>query len=452
MPASLLPCVNCHGGDGRGKVEAGVTPPDIRWDTLTKPYPIARPGGRTSEPYTERTLIRAIAMGLDSSGNLLDRAMPRYRLSQRDASDLVAYLKILGSGLEPGLTASTIDVGVILPPPRAMGGTGAAIERALAAYFEELNDSGGIYNRRIAVRFADPSAPDGLARLRGDQVFAVAASFVAGVEDEVARLSTESGVPIVGAFTLDPRPDPGNRIFYADAGLPGQAESLAAFAARRRRDGRLVVVHSSAPVSQRAAESALRTARVSGWTAETMRMDSAGDAQSLATLGAADAVMFLSLDGSPVDFLRRVATASPRAALLVPGPLTSKEIFQLPASLTGRVFVAFGTLPSDRTTRAMNDYERMAATHGLPREGFTEQIAALSWARVLTEALQRAGHRLTREKLIAAIESLREFSTGLAPPITCTPSRRIGVTGAHVVTLDLKSAAGVPESVWIDPK
>ena len=100
-------------------------------------------------------------------------------------SDLVAYLKVLGSGLDPGLTESTIEVGVILPPPRAMGGTGAAIERVLAAYFKELNDSGGIYNRRIALRFADPSAPDGLVRLRGDQVFAVAASFVAGVEGGV---------------------------------------------------------------------------------------------------------------------------------------------------------------------------------------------------------------------------------------------------------------------------
>ena len=26
VPASLLPCVNCHGEDGRGKAEAGITP------------------------------------------------------------------------------------------------------------------------------------------------------------------------------------------------------------------------------------------------------------------------------------------------------------------------------------------------------------------------------------------------------------------------------------------
>ena len=66
IAASLLPCVNCHGEEGLGKPEADIRPPDIRWETLTRPYAVARPGGRTPLPYTERTLVRAITMGLDA--------------------------------------------------------------------------------------------------------------------------------------------------------------------------------------------------------------------------------------------------------------------------------------------------------------------------------------------------------------------------------------------------
>jgi hypothetical protein len=81
----------------------------------------------------------------------------------------------------------------------------------------------------------------------------------------------------------------------------------------------------------------------------------------------------------------------------------------------------------------------------------TDAISALVSAKLLTEALQRAGHDLTRGKLIAAMESLHEFSTGLTPPLTFGPGRRIGSIGTHIVTLDLASKRGVPRSVWIEP-
>src|SRR5690606_38910692 len=31
IPASAVPCANCHGADGRGRPEGGVRPPDITW-------------------------------------------------------------------------------------------------------------------------------------------------------------------------------------------------------------------------------------------------------------------------------------------------------------------------------------------------------------------------------------------------------------------------------------
>src|SRR3954470_8658806 len=37
VSASILKCSNCHGSDGRGKAEGGITPANIRWEELTKP-------------------------------------------------------------------------------------------------------------------------------------------------------------------------------------------------------------------------------------------------------------------------------------------------------------------------------------------------------------------------------------------------------------------------------
>src|SRR5215467_13393219 len=38
--ASII-CRGCHGADGHGRPEAGVTPSDIRWQVLIRPYATA---------------------------------------------------------------------------------------------------------------------------------------------------------------------------------------------------------------------------------------------------------------------------------------------------------------------------------------------------------------------------------------------------------------------------
>src|SRR5882672_4421627 len=41
VPGSAMACANCHGLDGQGKPEGGVTPSNLSWEALTKPYGLA---------------------------------------------------------------------------------------------------------------------------------------------------------------------------------------------------------------------------------------------------------------------------------------------------------------------------------------------------------------------------------------------------------------------------
>ena len=94
LSGASIACRGCHGADGRGKPEGGVTPSNIRWEVLIRPYATA---GRAHPPYNERSLLRAIAMGVDPAGNALARTMPRFRLTRSDMADLIAWLKKIGS-------------------------------------------------------------------------------------------------------------------------------------------------------------------------------------------------------------------------------------------------------------------------------------------------------------------------------------------------------------------
>ena len=101
LPAAYLACVSCHGRDGIGKPEGGITPSTIHWDALTRPYGATGAGGRSHPAYDEKLLKRAITMGIDSAGNSLHALMPRYRLSRQDADDLIAISKCSANSSTP---------------------------------------------------------------------------------------------------------------------------------------------------------------------------------------------------------------------------------------------------------------------------------------------------------------------------------------------------------------
>src|SRR3954462_11254733 len=47
LPATSLRCMSCHGRDGRGKQEGGVSPSNLQWASLTKPYSVPNASGRS---------------------------------------------------------------------------------------------------------------------------------------------------------------------------------------------------------------------------------------------------------------------------------------------------------------------------------------------------------------------------------------------------------------------
>lgn len=98
MRGSRLTCASCHGPDGRGgeirMMMRVIEVPDIRYDTLTSAEH-GNEGEEEHEPYTEETIKRAIADGVEPNGEPLEWPMPRWSMSDRDLNDLVDFLRAL---------------------------------------------------------------------------------------------------------------------------------------------------------------------------------------------------------------------------------------------------------------------------------------------------------------------------------------------------------------------
>ncbi len=465
VPASVLRCASCHGHDGRGKPEGGVVPSNITWEALTKPYGITHPSGRHHPPYTEQLLKRAITQGIDPAGNELHAAMPRFQMSHQDLTDLITYLKQLGKSLDPGLTETTIEVGTILPPTRRLAGMSRAVRAVLEAYFDEVNQAGGIYTRRVIPRFAEALDPpeEGIkavrAFLENGRIFALTGSFMADADEEIASLVQDQAIPLVGAFTLDPQlGSPLNRyVFYLDSGLKGQGRALAAFAARQYavKNPPAAIIHADEKTAHAVAQAIRAECQRSGWDAVEEPVVPHGQfnaATLVRTLRekATEIVFFLGPSAAASVFLQQAQSLDWQPLFFVPGSLAGSELFTVPIGLEGRIFLAFPTLPSDQTPDGVAEYRRLAKARKLPSQHLAAQLTALSSAKILVEGLKRAGRDVNREKLIEVLEGLYEFKTGFIPAVTYGPNRRVGALGAYIISLDLEAKRFVPVGEWIE--
>lgn len=465
LPATALPCASCHGSDGLGRPEGGADPGRLLWSHLVRASGHVHEDGRRHGAFDARSLARAVRDGTDPAGNALAPAMPRFSMSSEDLASLVSYLKVLERDFDPGVSDKVVRIGTVLPTRGRLASLGEAVRGVLAGSLGALDAEGGLHGRRVVLEVAayDPDRESGLAaaeRLlaRGD-VFALVSGFTPAAEEEIAALAEREKVPLVGPLTSFTRAaDPANtQVFYVGAGLAEQARALARWAASERRvePGHAAIVHAAdAPLAQAAAAGkAELEKRGAGQTAVFARPAGSLDPGLVPSLRAAGAttVLFLGPDEDVAAFGRAAAEAGYAPELLLSGTLSARAAVALPAAFAGKVHLAYGALPSDETpagSRLLADAR--ARGKGKAGESYrTAQLSALAAAEVLAEALRRTGRHLTREKLTESLEALYRFETGVVPPLTFGPGRRVGALGAYVVAVDLEKHGFLPVSGWI---
>lgn len=105
MGGGYLTCASCHGPGGRGGVHSmmgmqTMNAPDIRWEVLAGEVKGEHGGeseeGHGSGEYNLETFRLAVVEGKHPDGaTSLSTNMPRWKISDDDLADLIAYLKTL---------------------------------------------------------------------------------------------------------------------------------------------------------------------------------------------------------------------------------------------------------------------------------------------------------------------------------------------------------------------
>ena len=452
VPASTLNCAGCHGLRGEGKTEGGVTAGNLTWTNLVKAYGHAHPSGRKHGAFDEKLFIRSVVDGIDPAGNELAKAMPRYNLAPEDIADLIAYLKRIETDRDPGLTETSIKVGTILPKDGPLAETGAAMKEVLTAYFANVNDRGGIYNRRIVLQTinAGTNAATTAANVRmhveNGEFFAMVSGLSAGADKELAAVAREDEIPFMGPVTLltQTSAQDNRNLFYLLPGASQQARSLVNFAAKKPelKKSRLAIVHSENELALAAAAAIEDQAHKLGWTSVTKRSFSNERLDATATVTALKAegvetIFFLAAGGGEAEFISAAAAANWTPHIFLLGALAGRSLINtLPLSFRDRVFLSFPTVPTDVAPEGLAELRALEEKYKFAPGHTSSKLNAFAAAKIFTEALKRAGRDLSREKLITALEGLYEYDTGVTPSITFGPNRRVGAIGAYVLAID----------------
>ncbi|HEX8336315.1 MAG TPA: ABC transporter substrate-binding protein [Pyrinomonadaceae bacterium] len=457
VPSTTVTCAGCHGARGEGKTEGGVTAGSLVWSHLLKPYGHTHPTGRKHGPFTESSFIRAVTGGVDPAGNNLLTAMPRYRMSAEDMADLIAYLKRIETDRDPGLTDTSVEVGVVLPSAGALAETGASMRAVLAAFFEDLNARGGVYNRKVTLRVFDKT--EAAASAPREQVFAFVGGISAGAEAELAAFARSQEIPVIGPSTLMPESGtPPNRyVFYLLPGVVEQARALANFAASKPelKQARAAVVYGDGALAGAAAAAAEEQLKKAGWVAVTrhafkqLGADGAEAARRLKQEGV-ESVFIFGAGGAEGALVKDATATGWSPSLFMLGVMDGRDLLTTaPAAFKERIFLAFPTVPSDVTQAGLSEFRALLEKHGVTSRHTAAQLSAFAAAKIFVEGLQRVGRDLTRERLLTALEGLYDFETGVTPRLTFGPNRRVGAAGAYVMTINPEKREFAPASGWV---
>lgn len=461
LPGTVVPCANCHGADGRGRREGGVRPPDITWRRLAAPYGQRLDGGREHPAYDAASFTRAVSAGLDAGGNRLDPAMPRFAMSTRDLADLLAYVKRLEDDRDPGLHDEVLRVGTLQPAAGPLAELGATVAAVLRGALDAVNADGGIHGRRLELVVADAGhdAAQGEAALRrlldDEQVFALLAPLAPALDGRLGALADAARVPVVGPlaqlaggggrFVFDPLPGLGEQLGalgeYAATAL-GLDDPPAAIV--HPDDGRSGAL--AATLAERLARRGWSRVRAHAYAAGAF--DAAGAGTALAGQGAR-AVFFVGRDA---DFAALAAQPALRADppwLFAAATQVGPAALRLPAAQAERVLLAYPTLPQDWSPQGVAALQAVRRRAELGAQHPAFQVGAYTAAAILAEGLKRAGRDASRDKLVAALENLHGFETGLTPAIGFGPGQRVGAPGAHIVAVDARQRVFRPTGRYL---
>lgn len=337
------------------------------------------------------------------------------------------------AGAAPGVSATSIDVGGIAAVTGPLGNQYSPAFDGARAYFDMVNAAGGVHGRRIDVVAdlddqTDPSTDIAQARalVSSDKVFAVVP--VASPELSAGPYLAAQGVPTFGYNINPPAQWAGPTMFGQDGSYidPSGIDVSGPFLAKQLGKQRVAVLSYTVPQSAECAAGQAASFRRFGFDVVVVDsslpigvFDLSADISRMAAAHVDLVVMCMDPTGNAA-----VSSALQRAGLSKVAQYwlngyDQASLASYAAQYQG-VYLSPGYVPFEEARSSPGLEEYLAQMrHHFPQVQVSEaSLAGWISAAMFVKGLQLAGPVLTRARLVAAVNSLTDFSAdGIEPPV-----------------------------------
>lgn len=357
---------------------------------------------------------------------------------------IVAILSALASAVAApaaaadGVTASTVVVGQSAALSGPAAELGAEMRKGILAYFEHVNRSGGVNGRRLVLKSLDDgyeatrAAANTKKLIQDEDVFALL-GYVGTPTSEAAKpIFTDARVPFVGAFTgAELLRAPFNRyIFNVRASYYAETDAIVDLLARMGLT-RIAVFYqndSYGKAGLTGVERAMSRRNLKIGATGTVERNSVEVAAAVKAIAASDpqAVVMISAYKSCGAFVKEMKKAGSNPQFMNVSFVGSRALAAELGDLGRGVGIAqVMPFPWNAATPVVRDYQRQIAPNGSENDYSFGSLEGYVAAKVFVEGLRRAGKEPTREALVTALETLRDFDLG-GFYVTYTPADHNG--------------------------
>lgn len=364
----------------------------------------------------------------------------------------------------PGVTKDEILIGTWVPksgPAAAF----AALVMGMEAKFKAVNDTGGIYGRKLRLVSYDdqynPAVTVSVVKkmVEEDKVFA----FVAGVGNAnnmaVKDYINEKGIPHIGPGTgisalVEP---PTKQIFATTPTVKLEAQVLVRHAVQDMKAKKIAFFFAEGPIAEdgipavKQAMAKFPDVKVAAEIVYGLR-DTDFNSHALKLKQAdPDVVIAFSLPPATAALLKESAKIGFRPKWVVDMHSNLGVMFQLAGPAWHGVHAAnYHPLLTDESKANMKQFKAAMAKYFPDAKDLSAPLSGWYHSEVLVEALNRAGAGLTREKLVQALESLKDWDGGLAHKVTFGPGDRQGQNAFYVTEAQSDGTYKVITD-WMEP-
>lgn len=345
----------------------------------------------------------------------------------------------------PGVTADTIRLGMICALSGPVSTIGKPLARGIEAYFKWINDQGGIHGRKIQFIVEDdqynPANTVAAAKklVEQDEVFAIVRPLGTATTAAILDYTIEKGVPVVGVASgssLWSKPFK-KTVFGIQPTYELEGRLMAKYAVEELKAQRIAVFYQNDAFGKEGADSFVAALKARGIEPvamvpyEVTEQNFSAHALKLQQANP-DLVFVYAIQVPAASLLKEAQKLGFRPKWLMTYVLADPILLALAGEAAEGAYAGAWLVDPENAPEAAK--YREVLTKYFPDEkpgGYS--ISSYAVAEIVVEALKRAGPDLTREKFIAALESLKNFTTGLTPPFSYSETEHQGIKQIAIV-------------------